>query len=253
MPDPTHALTRRGAEWTFDAKKFTHSLLTCKSNGQGVFPSFDHSVGDPVEGDITVTPTHEYVIVEGLYLLLDTPPWNEIKDIVDVSIFVDAETAVLKSRLIKRHMQCFHMTEEEAKHRAEENDLPNAVDVIASKVRADIIFDNSIDSSAISILRIESQDWSLLKAVRLKALGDTPDAFGTPLSVEETQPDEFWKGRASNEKIATFVVVGASSVSALAPPGARVLDDCLGLITGAPAFHREGTSHGEKAAGLYSM
>ena len=36
-------------------------------------PSFDHGVGDPVEGDIAVSPSHQFVIVEGNYLLLGAP------------------------------------------------------------------------------------------------------------------------------------------------------------------------------------
>lgn len=33
-------------------------------------PSFDHGVGDPVDGDIEVTPVHRVVLAEGNYLLL---------------------------------------------------------------------------------------------------------------------------------------------------------------------------------------
>ena len=36
-------------------------------------PSFDHGLGDPVEGDIAVSPSHQFVIVEGNYLLLGAP------------------------------------------------------------------------------------------------------------------------------------------------------------------------------------
>jgi len=37
-------------------------------------PSFDHGVGDPVEGDIVVRPRHRLALVEGNYLLLGAPP-----------------------------------------------------------------------------------------------------------------------------------------------------------------------------------
>lgn len=38
--------------------------------GEVRVPSFDHGVGDPVEGDIAVSPSHQFVVVEGNYLLL---------------------------------------------------------------------------------------------------------------------------------------------------------------------------------------
>ena len=105
----------------------------------------------------------------------------------------------------------------------------------------------------ITLLRIESNDWLLLKTIRLCALRDAPEAFGTPLADEETQPDDFWKSRASNAKVATFIAVDKASCSANAAAGERLPEDCVGLITGAPCFHREGTDCGEGAAGLYSM
>lgn len=102
--------------------------------------------------------------------------------------------------------------------------------------------------------RIESSDWLLLKTIRLQALGDAPEAFGTPLADEEKQPDEFWKARASNDKVGTFVAVNNTPCSASAAPGERRPEDCVGLITGAPCLHREeGSDAGEGAAGLYSM
>ena len=143
MPDPELAFARRGAAWTFDAPKFVATLKSTHAAKEGVFPSFDHAVGDPVEDDVCVSPTHEFVIVEGLYLLLSESPWSEVRDIMDISVFVHADDTVLKSRLINRHMACFHMTEEEAEARAVNNDLPNAVEIISNKERADIIVENS--------------------------------------------------------------------------------------------------------------
>ena len=143
MPDPELAFASRGAAWTFDASKFVDTLKTARLRQAGVFPSFDHSVGDPVEEDIAVAATHEFVIVEGLYLLLSSSPWNEIKSIVDISIFVQADPATLRSRLTHRHMSCFHMTKEEAEERADRNDLPNAVDIVNNKNRADLVVENS--------------------------------------------------------------------------------------------------------------
>jgi pantothenate kinase len=139
MPDPALAFARRGADWTFDANKFVNLLKLSHENGTGKFPSFDHSQGDPVEDDIELRVDHQFVIIEGLYLLLSKEPWSQIKDLVDLTIFIDCREEVLTSRLISRHMEAFRMTKEDAEHRVVTNDLPNAVEVFESKDRADII------------------------------------------------------------------------------------------------------------------
>jgi pantothenate kinase len=142
MSDPDLAFSRRGAEWTFDSEKFLCALVAAREKGQGLFPSFDHSVGDPVEDDIELSRDHEFVIIEGLYLLLPAPNWSLIKGIVDLSIYIDCDEECIKQRLIERHMRCFHMNAVDAEYRVLNNDLPNAVDIALSKSRADLIYTN---------------------------------------------------------------------------------------------------------------
>jgi len=48
-------IRRRGAPYTFNFQKFWKDLYSLKENKTGFFPSFDHSVKDPVENDINVT------------------------------------------------------------------------------------------------------------------------------------------------------------------------------------------------------
>lgn len=82
MPDPAALHARRGAHWTFNGAKFVQVNLPClngmlpcftdgaktfsicfadkqdltraRATGTGLFPSFDHHVGDPIEKDIAV-------------------------------------------------------------------------------------------------------------------------------------------------------------------------------------------------------
>ena len=47
---------RRGAPDTFNKAKFKEDLIKCiKNEFEYCFPSFDHSVQDPIEGDIIVS------------------------------------------------------------------------------------------------------------------------------------------------------------------------------------------------------
>lgn len=74
MPDPEEAHKRRGAPFTFNAERFVRDLTSARPARHGLFPSFDHGTGDPIENDIHLTPSHKLVIVEGNYVLLDDDP-----------------------------------------------------------------------------------------------------------------------------------------------------------------------------------
>ena len=74
----------------------------------------------------------------------------------------------------------------------------------------------------IIIRRIRPEDAALLKAVRLAALSDRPDAFGSTLEREEGFTDEVWTSRAAEGS------VGDRSATFLAASGT----DAVGVVTG---------------------
>lgn len=137
--DPEEAHRRRGAHWTFDAAKLVSDLEHLRIHGQGNFPSFDHSVGDPVKDDIAVTEMDNIVIIEGLYLLMQIEPWSRIKSIVDLSVFIDCPVDTFRNRLIFRHMATMHLLKEQAENRVDGSDLINAKEVLKTKSYADMI------------------------------------------------------------------------------------------------------------------
>lgn len=47
----------------------------------------------------------------------------------------------------------------------------------------------------ITIRTMTSDDWALYRDLRLKALADAPDAFGSTLEAEQDLPDEHWHTR----------------------------------------------------------
>ena len=81
------------------------------------------------------------------------------------------------------------------------------------------------------IKRMRSEDWSRVREIRLRALRDTPDAFGSTAEREEQFTEADWRGRL--ESGATF----------LALAGERG----LGMAVCSPYHDREG------AAGLFGM
>ena len=139
--NPAEAHARRGAYWTFNADKFIQSIKTCISIGSGTFPSFDHKIGDPIENDIIVNNTHKYVIVEGNYLLLDINPWCNLRELFDMTVFINCDIEELRCRIIKRHIGV-GMTEEVAMQRVDSNDILNARLVLECQENADMLVDS---------------------------------------------------------------------------------------------------------------
>ncbi len=83
------------------------------------------------------------------------------------------------------------------------------------------------------LLRLASGDGARLRAIRLRALQDAPDAFGRTLVEEEPQPPESWEGRLADPRVAHYVVTSGGAD--------------LGLVCGAPWRDRPGV------LGLFAM
>lgn len=120
---------RRGAPWTFDAARFREDLLALQASGEGQFPNFDHAVKDPVENAIQVTSGTQWVIVEGLYLLLSS--WR-LQEVFDLTLFLDCDPDIAMSRVAARHVAC-GLAEDmtQALARVEQNDRVNANLILA--------------------------------------------------------------------------------------------------------------------------
>lgn len=73
MPDPTIAIHRRGAAFTFDVEAFYELVLALREPITATSPtlhapSFDHAVKDPVADDIAISPGVRVVVFKGLYI-----------------------------------------------------------------------------------------------------------------------------------------------------------------------------------------
>ena len=84
------------------------------------------------------------------------------------------------------------------------------------------------------IKRATKSDWQVARDVRLKALADTPDAFGTLIAADQARPENEWIARVCNPIVAHFL--------AFDPNG-----NAVGTAVGAPYSDVHG------AAGLYGM
>lgn len=68
-----------------------------------------------------------------------------------------------------------------------------------------------------AIERLAASDWRRLRQVRLRALTDTPDAFGRTAAEEAQMPPADWRRRLDRPDVATFV--------------AKLDDGDVGLVT----------------------
>lgn len=139
MPDPKEAHARRGAPFTFDPERLVELIrgIVEKPGERHLAPSFDHAIGDPVPDDVQIKPTHRVVLVEGLYLLLKAPPWNQIAPLCDESWYIDCSLEESGRRVAKRHVQTGLAKDlEGGKSRWESNDRLNALIVIKESMPA---------------------------------------------------------------------------------------------------------------------
>ncbi|CAJ1361496.1 unnamed protein product [Effrenium voratum] len=139
-PDAEAAVYRRGAVDTFDPKALEAKLLEVREgNPEVLLPQFDHAHGDPVPDALRFrADRHRIVLVEGLYLLHDKDGWEDIADVFDFRIFLDANLEECIARVKERNKVIPGYTVEEIEQRCEVVDRANAQVVQASARRADL-------------------------------------------------------------------------------------------------------------------
>lgn len=129
---------RKGAPDTFDVDGLVVLLrrLRAQRDETVLAPVFAREIEEPIAAGIMVGPGHDVVVVEGNYLLLDTPPWDGLAGLFDESWFLSVDPVVRRERLVRRHM-AFGRTRAQAEDWVATVDEPNAVLVQASSTRAD--------------------------------------------------------------------------------------------------------------------
>ena len=102
--NPVSLRKLKGTPATFDAERLLADLRALKSDGREPrLPGYSRVLHDPVPDRIRIGPEVKWVFVEGNYLFLDQPTWREIRGLFDRKIFLDADDAVLRERLARRH------------------------------------------------------------------------------------------------------------------------------------------------------
>lgn len=125
----------KGAPETFDVQALIERLRKVRDTRVPVtWPAYSRVIHDVVpDARIVDAPI---ALIEGNYLLLDEEPWRELAALCDFTIFIDADRALLRERLIARKMRG-GMAREDAEAFFSSSDGKNVTRVFEARRPAD--------------------------------------------------------------------------------------------------------------------
>jgi len=82
--------------------------------------------------------------------------------------------------------------------------------------------------SGVRVRRVRPDEWRALRAIRLRALADAPDAFGATLADEAMDPDASWQQRASDR--VSFVAELAGGLVGVAGVGPAPVEAPVAML-----------------------
>ena len=126
---------------TFDVDGFASLIRRlAESNPAPVYvPVFDRRMDLSRNAAHCVDERHGVVIVEGNYLLLARPGWQQLAALFHLNVMLDVPMETLQERLVQRWLDHGH-DPEQARRRAFSNDIPNAQVVVQESSGAHVIY-----------------------------------------------------------------------------------------------------------------
>jgi pantothenate kinase len=128
----------KGSPETFDVLAASDCLAEMRRGGAVSFPVYSRELHDPVPGGGMVEAFRQVVVVEGNFLLLDQDPWNRLRQLFDVCVFISASPEILVKGLRERHLRG-GKTLAATDRQIFEVDLPNAKRVAPGVVYAQVL------------------------------------------------------------------------------------------------------------------
>jgi pantothenate kinase len=124
---------RKGAPDTFDVGGLRHMLRRLKLNEEDeiAVPVFDRAIEISRSAARLIPKAVRVVVVEGNYLLLDLPPWSDLRMAFDATVMIDVSEEILRRRLTER-WESYALSPEDVKAKVELNDLVNGRFVAAN-------------------------------------------------------------------------------------------------------------------------
>ncbi len=130
----------KGAPHTFEGADFVEFLTRLKSADCAVSgPGYSRKIEDVVDDAFTVPREVKILVTEGNYLLLGSAPWDAVKPLLDLAVFIDVPRETVRNRLMSRHAEEGLFSEERNREHVNRVDLPNYDLVSLSRTRADLV------------------------------------------------------------------------------------------------------------------
>ncbi len=130
----------KGSPASFDVDGLRHLLARLREGQEPetAIPLFDRAADLARAGAGIVPASARYLIVEGNYLLLNSPPWNDLARYFDLTVMLEVPRDTLEERLLGR-WRGLGLSEDEARSKVEDNDLPNVDYTLSHSRAADLV------------------------------------------------------------------------------------------------------------------
>jgi len=95
----------KGRYDSFDFDSIKSDLHAFAQGKQVAFPSYSRKIHNPIDGAVLCKAGPALLIFEGLWLLYDHKPWNELIELYDFTVFFHTPADIRKLNTITRHIR----------------------------------------------------------------------------------------------------------------------------------------------------
>lgn len=133
---------RKGAPDTFDAAGYVALLRRLRHpDGYTVYaPEFHREIEESYAAEVSVPPDVPLVITEGNYLLLETAPWGQVRELLDEVWFLEPDEETRVRRLVDRHVR-HGLSPQAARDWVFRSDERNSAVIAPTRRHADLVLD----------------------------------------------------------------------------------------------------------------
>lgn len=125
---------------SFDTDLMRRDLEMFIAGNKVNFPVYSRKIHNPIDNALTCSEDTALLLFEGLWLLYDEKPWNEILNLYDLTIFFHAPADTRKSNTLTRHIRGKEHSLELASSFYEKSDAKNAELILAKISDHDLDF-----------------------------------------------------------------------------------------------------------------
>jgi pantothenate kinase len=132
--------SRKGAPETFDAHGFVALLRRLRAAEDPIVyaPAYSRTVHESVGGVVPIPSGTAVLVIEGNYLLLDRSPWDRVRELLDLVLYLDVPAAVRVPSLMRRQ-RARGLDRDAAHDWVHRSDEANADLIASTRCRADVI------------------------------------------------------------------------------------------------------------------